>query len=142
MQEGNVLLFGIHLLCIDHLLFFLVRYFEAGTLLITSRVRHVYGYEVVAEAISDARRNAELNNIHNATFIQGDLNKINDKFGSDLPKADIVILGLFLLKTSSSWNCVQAFLIFHQEDILHEQLSCLLLQVISSILYWLNSALW
>ncbi|KAG1330189.1 putative RNA methyltransferase [Cocos nucifera] len=68
------------------------RYFDAGTLLIISRVRHVYGYEVVAEAISDAQRNAELNDIHNATFIQGDLNKINEKFGSDLPKADIVIL--------------------------------------------------
>ncbi|XP_010925476.1 uncharacterized protein [Elaeis guineensis] len=61
-------------------------------LTIAKRVRHVYGYEVVAEAISDARRNAELNDIRNGTFIQGDLNKINDKFGSDLPKADIVIL--------------------------------------------------
>ncbi|XP_008793198.2 uncharacterized RNA methyltransferase BH0687 [Phoenix dactylifera] len=61
-------------------------------LTLAKRVRHVYGYEVVAEAISDARRNAELNDIHNATFVQGDLNKINDNFGSDLPKADIVIL--------------------------------------------------
>ncbi|CAL9138584.1 unnamed protein product [Musa acuminata var. zebrina] len=55
------------------------------------RVRHVYGYEVVAEAISDARRNAKFNGIHNATFVQGDLNKINDSFGNDFPKPDIVI---------------------------------------------------
>ncbi|CAL9206073.1 unnamed protein product [Musa hybrid cultivar] len=55
------------------------------------RVKHVYGYEVVAEAISDARRNAKFNGIHNATFVQGDLNKINDSFGNDFPKPDIVI---------------------------------------------------
>ncbi|XP_072998793.1 uncharacterized protein [Typha latifolia] len=55
------------------------------------RVRHVYGYEVVPEAISDARINAELNGIHNATFVQGDLNKINDSFGNDFPNPDIII---------------------------------------------------
>ncbi|KAH7657537.1 23S rRNA (uracil(747)-C(5))-methyltransferase protein [Dioscorea alata] len=60
-------------------------------LTLARRVRHVYGYEVVAEAISDARRNAELNGINNATFVQGDLNKINDSFGNNFPKPDIVI---------------------------------------------------
>ncbi|OAY84402.1 putative RNA methyltransferase [Ananas comosus] len=60
-------------------------------LTLARKVRHVYGYEVVAEAISDAQRNAELNGIHNATFVQGDLNKINDTFGNDFPKPDIVI---------------------------------------------------
>lgn len=60
-------------------------------LTLAKRVKHVYGYEVVAEAVSDAQRNAELNDIHNATYVQGDLNKINDSFGSELPKADIVI---------------------------------------------------
>ncbi|WOK93866.1 hypothetical protein Cni_G02567 [Canna indica] len=58
---------------------------------LAKRARHVYGFEVVAEAISDARRNAELNGIHNATFVQGDLNKISDSFGNDFPKPDIVI---------------------------------------------------
>ncbi|XXG57155.1 hypothetical protein AAC387_Pa03g4384 [Persea americana] len=53
--------------------------------------KHVYGYEVVAQAISDARRNAEQNGIHNATFIQGDLNKVSDNFGKEFPRPDIVI---------------------------------------------------
>ena len=58
------------------------------------RVKHVYGYEVVPEAISDARRNAKLNGLDNATFIQGDLNKISDSFGKEFPKPDIVISGM------------------------------------------------
>lgn len=61
-----------------------------------TRVRHVYGYEVVKQAITDARRNAELNGISNATFVEGDLNKINENFGNDFPKPDIVISGNFL----------------------------------------------
>lgn len=54
----------------------------------------MYGYEVVPQAILDARRNAELNNIHNATFIQGDLNKINDSFGKEFPRPDVIISGI------------------------------------------------
>ena len=57
------------------------------------RARHVYGYEVVAQAVADAHRNAKLNGISNATFIQGDLNKIGENFGKDFPKPDIVISG-------------------------------------------------
>ncbi|KAM7255551.1 hypothetical protein ACFE04_008449 [Oxalis oulophora] len=60
-------------------------------LTLARRAKHVYGYEVVPEAISDARRNAELNGINNATFVQGDLNKIADNFGDNFPKPDIVI---------------------------------------------------
>lgn len=60
-------------------------------LTLAKKVKHVYGYEVVPEAISDARRNAEQNDIHNATFVQGDLNKISDSFGDDFPKPDVVI---------------------------------------------------
>lgn len=59
------------------------------------RAKHVYGYEVVAQAISDARRNAEQNGIHNATFIQGDLNKVSDNFGKEFSRPDIVISGHF-----------------------------------------------
>lgn len=58
-----------------------------------SSVKHVYGYEVVAQAISDARVNAKINGISNATFIQGDLNKVGENFGSNFPKPDIVISG-------------------------------------------------
>ncbi|XP_077216579.1 RNA methyltransferase family protein [Tasmannia lanceolata] len=60
-------------------------------LTLARRVRHIYGYEVVPQAISDAHRNAELNGIHNATFIQGDLNKVSDNFGNEFPRPDIVI---------------------------------------------------
>ncbi|KMZ58532.1 23S rRNA (Uracil-5-)-methyltransferase [Zostera marina] len=60
-------------------------------LTLAKRVKEVYGYEVVADAISDARRNAMINNISNAIFVQGDLNKISDNFGNDFPKPNVVI---------------------------------------------------
>lgn len=59
------------------------------------RAKHVYGYEVVPEAIADARKNAKLNGINNATFVQGDLNKINESFGKEFPKPDIIISGSY-----------------------------------------------
>ncbi|XP_020528901.1 uncharacterized protein LOC18443678 isoform X3 [Amborella trichopoda] len=61
-------------------------------LTLAKKVKHVYGYEVVAQAVADARQNAKINNICNAAFIQGDLNKINDNFGKDFPSPDIIIL--------------------------------------------------
>ncbi|KAJ8553296.1 hypothetical protein K7X08_023974 [Anisodus acutangulus] len=60
-------------------------------LTLAKRVKHVYGFEVVAQAVADARQNATLNCINNATFIEGDLNKIDSTFASNLPKPDIVI---------------------------------------------------
>ncbi|XVF74459.1 hypothetical protein PTKIN_Ptkin13bG0111900 [Pterospermum kingtungense] len=60
-------------------------------LTLAKMARHVYGYEVVPQAVADARRNAKLNGISNATFIEGDLNKIGENFGKDFPKPDIVI---------------------------------------------------
>ncbi|KAK9690029.1 hypothetical protein RND81_09G099500 [Saponaria officinalis] len=60
-------------------------------LTLAKRAKHVYGYEVVAQAISDAHRNADLNGINNATFVQGDLNKIDENFGKSFPRPDIVI---------------------------------------------------
>lgn len=65
----------------------------------TIRVKHVYGYELVPEAVADARRNAERNGILNATFIQGDLNKLTGDFGKDFPKPDIVITGRIILSS-------------------------------------------
>ncbi|XP_057519900.1 uncharacterized protein LOC130800405 [Amaranthus tricolor] len=60
-------------------------------LTLARRVKHVYGYEVVAQAIIDAHQNAELNGICNATFVQGDLNKIDENFGKNFPRPDVVI---------------------------------------------------
>ncbi|MBA0779348.1 hypothetical protein Gotri_003607 [Gossypium trilobum] len=53
--------------------------------------KHVYGYENVAQAVADAHRNAKMNGISNTTFLQGDLNKIDENFGKHFPKPDIVI---------------------------------------------------
>ncbi|CAM8994349.1 unnamed protein product [Rhodiola kirilowii] len=60
-------------------------------LTLARRAKHIYGYEVVPQAISDAPFNAKLNGIENATFVQGDLNKIDENFGNNFPKPDIVI---------------------------------------------------
>ncbi|KAL6585107.1 hypothetical protein OROMI_004396 [Orobanche minor] len=60
-------------------------------LTLAKRVKHVYGFEIVEQAISDARRNASLNGLCNATFVQGDLNKIGENFGEYFPKPDLVI---------------------------------------------------
>lgn len=56
----------------------------------------MYGFEIVDQAISDARRNANLNGICNATFVQGDLNKTGENFGEYFPKPDLVITGSLL----------------------------------------------
>lgn len=53
----------------------------------------MYGYEVVAQSIADAHQNADLNGICNATFVQGDLNKIDENFGKNFPRPDVVISG-------------------------------------------------
>ncbi|KAG8380050.1 hypothetical protein BUALT_Bualt07G0153200 [Buddleja alternifolia] len=60
-------------------------------LTLAKRAKHVYGFEIVEQAIADARRNANLNGICNATFVQGDLNKIGENFGEYFPKPDLVI---------------------------------------------------
>ena len=49
-----------------------------------SRAKHVYGYEVVPQAITDAHKNAQINGIENATFIQGDL-KNRRRFWEQFP---------------------------------------------------------
>lgn len=64
------------------------------------RVKHVYGYEVVPEAVADARRNAARNDITNATFIEGNLNKIQKCFADQIPQPDVVIIGMVLQKLS------------------------------------------
>ncbi|KAK8664314.1 hypothetical protein V6N13_084110 [Hibiscus sabdariffa] len=60
-------------------------------LTLAKKAKHVYGYEVVPQAVADANKNAKLNGINNTTFVQGDLNKIDENFGKHFPKPDIVI---------------------------------------------------
>eukprot|EP00897_Mesotaenium_endlicherianum_P002175 jgi/Mesen1/1986/ME000147S01078 len=56
-----------------------------------SKVKHVYGYELVPAAVADARRNATRNGIANATFVEGDLNRLTDDFGSGFPRPDVIV---------------------------------------------------
>eukprot|EP00271_Cylindrocystis_brebissonii_P006680 TRINITY_DN19443_c0_g1_i1.p1 TRINITY_DN19443_c0_g1~~TRINITY_DN19443_c0_g1_i1.p1 ORF type:complete len:837 (+),score=124.81 TRINITY_DN19443_c0_g1_i1:182-2512(+) len=58
---------------------------------LASRVRHVFGYELVHEAVADARRNAARNGIQNATFVEGDLGKLGKDFGTEFPAPDLII---------------------------------------------------
>ncbi|KAH6788186.1 RNA methyltransferase family protein [Perilla frutescens var. hirtella] len=60
-------------------------------LTLAKKAKHVYGFEIADQAVTDARRNANLNGICNATFVQGDLNKIGENFGEYFPKPDLVI---------------------------------------------------
>jgi len=71
-------------------------------LCVSSRAKHVMGWEVVPEAVRDAKRNAELNGIENAKFYRVDLSSLNAKLGAkgllvnpktgkELPMPDVVI---------------------------------------------------
>ncbi len=53
-------------------------YCGAGTisLYISDRVKSVTGFELVENAVADARRNAEINGVKNCTFFSGDMMKL------------------------------------------------------------------
>lgn len=80
-----------------------------------NKVKHVYGFELVQEAVIDAHRNAARNGIQNATFIQGDLNKLTDEFGQDFPQPDIVITGTvpFISIAKLLYHCDFLWLFLH-----------------------------
>lgn len=58
------------------------------SLFLAQRAREVYGVEIVPEAIEDARRNAELNNIMNASFMVGASEDVADT----LPTPDVIVV--------------------------------------------------
>lgn len=62
------------------------------SLFLSAKARKVYGVEVVEEAISDARRNAELNGVSNVEFIAGEAEKVVPEMYSKGIKADVVVL--------------------------------------------------
>lgn len=58
---------------------------------------HVYGFESTASSVADARRNANVNGISNATFVHGDLTKVAAMMGQQYPSPDVIVTGgLFL----------------------------------------------
>ena len=59
---------------------------------IAGSVEKVIGIEYVEDAVADARRNADLNGIHNADFYSGDLSDIlTDDFVAEHGKPDVLI---------------------------------------------------
>ena len=69
-------------------------YTGTGTItnFIAGKVRKVIGIEYVPEAIEDAKINAELNNINNATFYSGDIKTVlNDNFVKKNGSPDVII---------------------------------------------------
>ena len=59
--------------------------------------RHVYGFEGSASSMADARRNAEVNGITNATFVHGDLTEVAATMGKKYPRPDVIVTGALLL---------------------------------------------
>ena len=71
-------------------------YCGTGTigLYISRAVQQVYGFELVPDAIRDARENQALNQITNCEFIEGDLKDLllqNAQSGTPLPTPDVLI---------------------------------------------------
>ena len=62
------------------------------TLTVARHVKHVYGVEVVPEAIKDARRNAALNGITNATFAVGTAQEWMAKWADQRIHPDVVFV--------------------------------------------------
>jgi len=64
----------------------------AGTITIylADEVRVGYGFEVVPDAIADARRNMLLNGVENLHFIEGDVKQTVN--GSECPPPDVVVM--------------------------------------------------
>jgi 23S rRNA (uracil1939-C5)-methyltransferase len=63
------------------------------SLFLAQKAKQVYGVEIVPEAIKDARKNAEINNIKNAEFFLGAAEEIlPKKFKENLIYADVIVV--------------------------------------------------
>ncbi|WP_413627019.1 23S rRNA (uracil(1939)-C(5))-methyltransferase RlmD [Fructilactobacillus vespulae] len=62
------------------------------SLAMAPNVKHVYGVDVVKEAIEDARTNAKLNQIDNATFVVGKAEKQMKLWAEDGIKPDVIVV--------------------------------------------------
>ncbi|NGQ96594.1 23S rRNA (uracil(1939)-C(5))-methyltransferase RlmD [Brevibacillus sp. SYP-B805] len=62
------------------------------SLFLAQKAKHVYGVEIVPEAIADANRNAELNGIGNATFEVGAAEVVIPAWKEQGIRADIIVV--------------------------------------------------
>lgn len=62
------------------------------SLFLAKKARHVYGVEIVPEAIKDAKRNAKLNQITNATFAVGEAEKVIPRWHDQGIDADVIVV--------------------------------------------------
>lgn len=70
-------------------------YCGAGTITLhlADRVRRVVGVELIEEAVTNARRNAEANEVDNCTFVTGDMLKLfNPEFVEEHGRPDVLIV--------------------------------------------------
>jgi len=62
------------------------------SLFLAKRAKHVYGVEVVPEAISDAKKNAKLNGIDNVTFTVGEAEQVIPKWQQEGLQIDVLVV--------------------------------------------------
>lgn len=62
------------------------------SLFLAQEAKKVYGVEVVPEAISDAKKNAELNGITNAEFVVGEAEKVMPWWKAQGLKPDVIVV--------------------------------------------------
>ncbi|WP_141604073.1 23S rRNA (uracil(1939)-C(5))-methyltransferase RlmD [Terrilactibacillus laevilacticus] len=62
------------------------------SLFLAQKAGHVYGVEIVPEAIEDAKKNAELNQITNATFEAGQAEKVIPAWYDQGINADVIVV--------------------------------------------------
>ncbi|WP_028983581.1 23S rRNA (uracil(1939)-C(5))-methyltransferase RlmD [Sporolactobacillus terrae] len=62
------------------------------SLFLAKQAKHVYGVEIVPEAIEDARKNAELNKITNATFEAGKSEDVIPKWRDQGIEPDVIVV--------------------------------------------------
>ena len=62
------------------------------SLFLAQNAKKVYGVEIVPEAIEDAKRNAALNNIHNAEFAVGEAEVVIPNWYKNGVKADVIVV--------------------------------------------------
>ncbi len=62
------------------------------SLFLAKKAKHVYGIEIVEEAIKNARKNAEKNNIENVSFYAGKAEEVLPDLYRNAIKADVVVV--------------------------------------------------